>query len=139
MSLVCIALALAAVAMTVGCAGQVSAVAPYKLYPGPVRPVTELAVVLLKEPQRVAFDGRPTAALDYKEVHLLPGLHWIEWPKWNEYIIPKRRGWVTSGRMMDVLLEAGHTYVLQEIRDFPRYLSIKDTTTGEIVAWEYIW
>jgi hypothetical protein len=123
------------------CAGAPPQPFAYKLYPGPVRPASELAVVRFGDAQYVAFDGRPTSHADWTEVHLLPGTHRIDWQsEFGVSVMVEPSGWVTGGESVDAELAAGRTYVLRADRTtgygYRLYFWIEDEATGGVVAGE---
>lgn len=81
----------------------------YKLYPGPARPQTELAIVRMGDAHLAWFNGRPASSKDWVEVQLLPGEHVIRWK-----IREVDTGWDTPvGFPIRAVLEAGHVYTLR--------------------------
>jgi len=114
---------------------------PYKLYPGPLRPAAELAIVKFGDAQFVAFDGRPTSHADWTEVHLLAGAHEIEWQaEFGVSVMVEPGGWARGGRKVDVTLEGGHAYVLRADRTtgygYRMYFWIEEEASGRVVAGE---
>ena len=99
------------------CAGKPEVPLAYKLYPGPVRPVAELAIVRLGDAQYVEVDGRATSHADWTEVHLLPGEHEIEWQtEFGVSMMIEPSGLATGGDRVEATLRAGHVYVLRADR-----------------------
>jgi hypothetical protein len=111
----------------------------YKLYPGPARPLSEIAVVRLADASVAEFDGREAMAGDWFAVHLLPGLHTIRWQGlFGVSVMIEPSGFATGQDSADVKLEAGHVYALRAARTvgsgYEMYFWILDETTGEVIA-----
>lgn len=130
-----------AVAVLAGCAAGSTETFAYKLYPGPIRPAAELAILRLGDAQAVEIDGRPVAQGDWTEVHLLPGLHAVRWQ--TEFLVSvmvEPSGFATGGQEAAVQLEAGHVYVLRSDRTtglgYRMYFWIEDADDGQVVAGE---
>jgi hypothetical protein len=105
-------------------AGATSCVSPparqsYPLYPGPARPLAEIAVLRLGDARVARIDGLTAAQGDWTEVHLLPGRHRIEWT--DRHAEDGSTQASLEGReairRMVVDLEAGHTYSLRSRHD----------------------
>lgn len=113
--------------------------ASYKLYPGPVRPPVELAVVRLGDAGVAEFDGRLAARSDWSEVMLLAGEHTIRWQQeFGVSVLVDLRGAVAGGFETRVALNAGHVYTLHADRTtgpgYRMYFWIVDETDGRIVS-----
>jgi hypothetical protein len=111
----------------------------YKLYPGPERPIFELAVVRLADAGITEVDGREATHGDWTEVHVLPGTHTIRWER--EFLVSvlvEGSGFATGGDSAELELEAGHVYALRADRTtgpgYRMYFWIVDETTREVVA-----
>jgi hypothetical protein len=134
-----VALGLAALLMA--CASGPRETHAYKLYPGPARPATELAIVQMGDAGAATFDGRVASAGDWTEVHLLPGEHSVRWQ--TEFLVSvmvEPGGFATGGNEALVTLAAGRVYSLRADRTtgpgYRMYFWIRDETTREIVAGE---
>jgi len=110
--------------------------APYKLYPGPVQPDSDIAIVRLDDVGAAKFDGRLATQGDWTEVLLLPGEHLIEWQ--TEFGVVDPNGLPTGGNEAKVVLLAGHVYTLRaDLTTGPRYRTffwIRDDTTQQVIA-----
>jgi hypothetical protein len=130
----------------------------YKLYPGPARPVGEIAVVRLGDGVVARLDGLGAARRDWDQVLLFPGDHTIEWRKSFEgqsFEGQSFGGQSFGHKAVAVQLKAGHVYSLhaqttpRTVRPHPPraggavprpedarfvYLWIDDDTTGQLVA-----
>lgn len=112
---------------------------PYKLYPGPVRPDSELAIVRLGDAGAAKFDGRIAARGDWSEVLLLPGEHLIEWQtEFGVSVLVEPSGFATGGNEAKVMLLAGHVYTLRADRTtgpgYRMFFWIHDDTTQQVIA-----
>lgn len=130
-----------AMVLLFACASAPETPLAYKLYPGPVRPATDLAIVQLGDVQYAIFDGRATSLADWTEVHLLPGRHNVELQAvFGVSVMIEPSGFGTGGIRVDAVLEAGHIYVLRADRTtgpgYRMYLWIEDRATGQVVAGE---
>jgi len=128
-------------ALLAACASGPGETHAYKLYPGPARPATSLAIVRMGDAGRAEFDGRAASARDWTEVHLLPGEHQIRWQSlFGVSVMIEPSGFATGGNEAPVTLAAGHVYSLRADRTkgsgYRIYLWIRDETTGEIIAGE---
>lgn len=111
----------------------------YKLYPGPARPLSELAVVRLDDASIAEFDGRVAERTDWADVQLLPGKHQIRWQReFGASVTVEPSGFATGGNSAEVTLEAGHVYALRADRSYglgyEMYFWISDETTGRVIA-----
>ncbi len=111
----------------------------YKLYPGPARPPTELAIVRMGDAQRAEFDGRVANGMDWTEIHLLPGEHRIRWQtEFGVSVMIEPGGFATGGNEALVTLAAGHIYTLKADRTtgpgYRMFFWIQDETSGESIA-----
>jgi hypothetical protein len=111
----------------------------YKLYPGPVRPPSDIAIVRLGDAAAAEFDGRPVSAGDWTAVHLAPGTHAIRWvTEFGASVMVAPGGVIHGGSTVQPTLEAGHVYTLKAGRtygyNFVLYFWIVDETTGQVVA-----
>lgn len=121
------------------CATAPGPVWSYKLYPGPERPVTELAVVRMGEASAAEFNGRPVSSRDWTEVHLLPGEYTVRWQAgFGVSVLIEPSGYATGGRESRVCLDAGQTYRLRADRTtghgYRMFFWIEDVATGAVVA-----
>ena len=121
------------------CATAPAPVWSYKLYPGPERPVTELAVVRMGDASAAEFNGRPVARRDWTEVHLLPGEYTVRWQVvFGVSVLIEPSGYATGGWEARVPLEAGQTYRLRADRTtghgYRMFFWIEDVATGAVVA-----
>jgi len=114
----------------------------YKLYPGPLRPAAEIAVVRLERVYSVDFNGRPVSRRDWSEVHLPPGSHLIRWhrraPVGTVTIEP---GGMAAGGSDKVALAPGKIYVLRsahvpnpDVGGYETFVWMEDAATGAVVA-----
>lgn len=123
------------------CATSPRETQPYKLYPGPVRPAAEFAIVQMGDAGAAEFDGRAASARDWTEVHLLPGEHRIRWQtEFGVSAMVDPAMFVTGGNEASVTLAAGHVYSLRADRTtgpgYRLFFWITDDTSREIVAGE---
>jgi len=131
-----------ALTSVLACACATNAPAPsYKLYPGPVRPASELAIVHLGDAGTARFDGRVAERRDWSEVQLLPGEHTIEWiHEFGVSVMIEPSGFATGGDRATVTLEADHRYTLRADRTtgpgYRMYFWIVDDATGRVVFGE---
>lgn len=121
------------------CATAPEEVHPYKLYPGPERPLAELAVVKLGNAVAAEFDSRLVMRGDWSEVHLLPGEHTIRWQaEFGVSVMIEPSGFATRGSQVVAQLEAGQVYRLRAERTtgpgYRAYLWIEDASTGAVLA-----
>ena len=111
----------------------------YRMYGGPERPDTEVAVLKLGDAMGVRIDGREIAHSDYSTVKLAPGSHRIEWAceYWVSVMI-EPSGFGHSSASGELELKAGHVYVLRCDRTTgPGYQTFEwifDETGGLVVA-----
>jgi hypothetical protein len=137
---------IARVVATIGLAGAVAGCvtlpdAAYKLYPGPTRAPTELAVVRLGNVGMAEFDDRPVARADWSEVALDPGEHTIRWrQEFGVSVLVDARGAATGATESRATLLAGHTYTLHAERTYGTgyrmYFWIVDDVDGRVIAGE---
>jgi hypothetical protein len=111
----------------------------YRMYGGPERPDTEIAILKLGDAYEVEIDGRKVAHSDYSIVQLAPGTHRIGWScEFGVSVMIEPSGWAYSGGSAEVELEAGHVYVLRCDRTTgPGYRTfewISNETDGEVIA-----
>ena len=112
---------------------------PYKLYPGPVQPDSDIAIVRLGDAGAAKFDGRIAARGDWSEVLLLPGEHLIEWQtEFGVSVLVEPSGFATGGNEAKVMLVAGHVYTLRADRTtgpgYRMFFWIRDDTTQQVIA-----
>lgn len=127
-------LILLATLLACGCFGKTGHT--YKLYPGPVRPPEELAVVKFgKRVNSVRIGGMRVDKKDYDRIELLPGSYLIDWRTTfsvSPMVNPEGRDEIAA--MVTVELEAGHEYSVNADRTTgPGYTMrwwFTDTTTG---------
>lgn len=105
----------------------------YKLYPGPIRPDSELSIVRLGDAHNVRIDGLMASRADWAEARLLPGEHAIWWE--TELPGPALFGG-SKAELDDVFdLMPGHIYRLKIARAsghiYLTELRIDDLTTGD--------
>ena len=116
-------------ALSLAACASNSASSPYKLYPGPVRPAAELAIVKPFESRDLIVDGIMVGRDDWSEVLLLPGRHQIE-----EY---GNRGGADAqaGTALEADLAAGNTYVFHHTgKGGQVWLWIEDGGDRSVVA-----
>ena len=128
-------------ALPMACASGPRATQAYKLYPGPVQPAAEIAIVRMGDAGAAEFDGRRASARDWTEVHLLPGEHRIRWQtEFGVSAMVNPAMFVTGGNEASVTLAAGHVYSLRADRTtgpgYRMFFWITDDTTRGIVAGE---
>lgn len=133
-----IAFALLAAAL-VGCAAGPAETHSYKLYPGPARPASEIAIVRLGDATQLEVDGRPASQADWTEVHVLPGSHRLRWQSAFGVSVLVEPGMIaTGGREAEVALEAGRVYVLRADRttgpDYRMFFWVEEAGSGRVVA-----
>ena len=117
-----------------GCFGKTGHT--YKLYPGPVRPPEELAVVKFGERvTSLRVGGMRVDRKDYDRIELLPGTYLIDWQTTftvSRTVNPAGRDEVAAAVTAE--LEAGHEYSVNSDRTTgPGYRMrwwFTDTTTG---------
>jgi len=127
------------VALLLGCAGRSTETIAYKLYPGPLRTPSEIAIVRLGDAYTLEIDGRPVSQVDWTEVHVLPGTHVLRWQ--TEFLVSamiEPTGFATGGREAVVALEAGHVYVVRADRTtgagYRMFFWIEEADSGRVVA-----
>jgi hypothetical protein len=123
----------------VACASTRGDYHAYKLYPGPARPGSDLAIVRLADAAVAEFDGRAASRGDWTEVHLLPGDHRIRWQaEFGVSVMIEPTGLAAGGRETDVTLVAGHVYSLRADRTtgpgYRMFFWIRDDTAGQVIA-----
>lgn len=111
----------------------------FKLYPGPERGDSELAIVRLGDAGAAEFDGRLAAQGDWSEVRLLPGEHTIRWQtEFGVSVMIEPSGFATGGNEATVTLEAGHVYTLKADRTtgpgYRMFFWIRDNTAQRVIA-----
>jgi hypothetical protein len=127
------------------CAGALAAACAatgsysYKLYPGPARPVSELAVIRMADAATAELDGRVATSADWTHIELLPGTHRIRWQtEFGVSVMIEPSGFATGGNSAEVTLSAGHVYALRADRTtgfgYQMYFWILDETAGEVIA-----
>lgn len=111
----------------------------YKLYPGPERPVEELATVELAGVDFVVIDGLQVNRADYARALLLPGKHRVAINKtfgFSVMVEPSMMGSFESS--LEVPLAAGKVYRIKGDRthghDYRIYLWVEEEDSGEVVA-----
>lgn len=111
----------------------------YKLYPGQVKPKSEVATLELFNASSAVIDGLHVSHGDYAKVHLLPGRHHVEWT--SDHVVSvliESSGFAQQESQNDVLFEAGHIYRLRSDRTtgpgYSIYHWIEDITTDSVVA-----
>lgn len=126
-------------AALLGCAGAPAETLIYKLYPGPVRPANEIAIVRLGDAATLEIDGRPVSHADWTEVHVLPGTHRLRWQTEfgvSALIDPSMT--VTGGREAEVTLDAGRAYVLRADRTtgpgYRMFFWVEEAGSGRVVV-----
>jgi hypothetical protein len=122
-----------------GCAARSSETFAYKLYPGPLRPASELAIVRLGNAHAVEINGRIVVNGDWTEVHLLPGVHDIRWQtEFGVSIMIEPSGSATGGSKARVEMAAGQVYVLRSDRTtgsgYRMYFWIEEAVGGRVIA-----
>lgn len=122
-----------------GCAGRSIETFAYKLYPGPARTQSEIAIVRLGDAHEFEIDGRLVSHADWTEVHVLPGSHVLRWQ--TEFLVSamiEPSGFAAGGREAAVVLQPGHVYVLRSDRTtgpgYRMFFWIEDAETGHVVA-----
>ncbi len=111
-----------------------------KLYPGPVRLDSDIAIVRLGDADTAKFDGRVAARQDWSEVHLLPGEHSIELKTFlfGVSVMIEPSGFATGGNGAKIMLMAGHVYTLKADRttgnNYRLFFWIVDNTDQQVVA-----
>lgn len=112
------------------CTGISDKTYAYKLYPGPPRASSEIAIVQLSDTSEYTFNGRPVSRHDWTEVHLLPGEHVVQWVM-TAYSPPT---YIKNY----LVLEASHVYSMRMSivgwSERVPYCWVVDNSTGEIVA-----
>ena len=110
-----------------------------KLYPGPVRLDSDIAIVQLGKAYTAKFDGRAVARQDWSGVQLLPGEHSIEWKTlFGVSVMIEPSGFATGGEDAKITLMAGHVYTLKADRttgnNYRLFFWIVDNTDQQVVA-----
>jgi hypothetical protein len=113
--------------------------ATYKLYPGPTRPVSEIAILELYNASSIVVDGMRVSHGDYSSVHLSPGGHNIQWTSVHGVsVLVESSGFAQGQSSHIVTLEKGHRYRLRSDRTtghgYVIYHWIEDTDTGEVLG-----
>jgi hypothetical protein len=107
----------------------------YKLYPGPERSHSELAVVQMGDAHKAEFNGRPVSSGDWTEVHLLPGEYTIRWQvRFSVNPFGDTSGFALGGVRGKVRLEAGRTYRIRAERMKGPYVWIEDSASGAVIV-----
>ncbi len=110
----------------------------YKLYPGPVRPDSELATIGLGDGVfSLQIDGLTVNRADFGHVNILPGPHRIKLDTWylvSVLVDPSGLKSDETGSYVD--LEPGHRYLVRssDPGGGMRYLWIEDADSGQLVA-----
>jgi len=112
----------------------------YKLYPGKIRPDSEVAT--LKFGPRVhefIIDGMKVRRSDYGEIKINEGRHEISWgAEFMVSVMVNASGWDETSATKMVEFVAGHSYTVNADRTtghgYQMYLWIEDAETGEVVA-----
>jgi hypothetical protein len=123
-------------------AGVAACAAPdftYKMYPGPVRPLADVAVIELADAQEAQVGARKVRRSDYARVHVLPGPWHVRWTcLYGVSVMIEPTGFAGSASASDVELEAGHTYSLHCDRTtgpgYETFQWMRDDTAGRILA-----
>lgn len=124
--------------MLVSCATTSSQV--YKLYPGKIRPDSELVTLKFgDEVRELVIDGMKVRRSDYGERKIIPGRHEISWgAEFMVSVMVNASGWAETSTTKVVDLEAGHSYAINADRTtghgYQMYVWIEDAETGEVVA-----
>lgn len=129
-------LQVSAVAALAACAGPEFV---YKMYPGPVRPAAELAVIELADAGEARIGPRTVKRSDYARVHVLPGPWHLDWScLYGVSVTIEPTGFAESASSADVDLEAGHVYSLHCDRTtgpgYETFQWVRDDTAGRIVG-----
>jgi hypothetical protein len=112
-------LALALAALLAGCASDSPPPGPYKLYPGPVRPGSELALLELGDASVIAVDSLLVAREDWNRVLLLPGRHQLDcMVEYGASVWVEPSGFGHASTHLDADLVAGRTYVIHYSRTY---------------------
>lgn len=111
----------------------------YRIYGGPPRPDTELAVIVLGDAMEARIGPRKVAHSDYSRVQLLPGPVQVAWQcLYGVSVMIEPSGFATSEGSSTVDLKAGHVYSLHCDRTtgpgYQTYQWMRDDTAGEVVA-----
>jgi hypothetical protein len=125
--------------MLAGCAGDSGPPAVYKLYPGPMRPVAELATVKLGDAYAVVVDGLTASHGDWDMVVLPPGHHRLDcMVEYGASVVLEPTGLGHATSRLESNLTAGRTYVIRFARSYGQHrhawLWLEDVETGEVVA-----
>ena len=130
-------------ALAAGCATSSGKEHAYKLYPGPERPVAELATLDISGVDSVTIDKLHVKRWDYETVLVLPGRHEVVTGKgfgFSVMVEPAMYG--EFERSLEVDLEAGKVYRVKGDRTHGQgyrvYLWIEDAESGEVIAGEKI-
>ena len=111
----------------------------YKLYPGNTLEDHKIVKVRLKDAYFAVIDGSQINRADYEEVHMLPGVHKIQWGKVFAISVLVDPAMLREGEGSAVVdLKAGHEYDLYADRTtghgYSMYFWILDAESGEVVA-----
>jgi len=120
-----------------GCATPTSAV--YKLYPGPNKSQSEIAILELHNASSVVIDGLAVSHRDYAVVHLLPGEHQLLWTSVHGVsVLIEPSMFAHQESQHEITFEEGHTYRLRSDRTtghgYSIYNWIEDITSGSVIA-----
>jgi hypothetical protein len=120
-----------------GCATPTTAV--YKLYPGPVKPDSEISTLHLHNASNATIDGISVSRRDYSIIQLSPGEHQVRWTSVHGVsVLIERSGFAEKKSAHKVDLKRGHNYRLRSDRTtghgYIIYHWIEDVDTGEVVA-----
>lgn len=126
-------------AVLLGCASGPAETLAYKLYPGPARPASEIAIVRLGDAAALEIDGRPVSRVDWTEVHVLPGSHRLRWQtEFGASVLVEPSGIAAGGREAEVALEAGRAYLLRADRTtgpgYRMFFWVEEAGSGRVVA-----
>lgn len=111
----------------------------YKLYPGSVRPASELAIVQVNDVPSATVDGLGVSKTDYQEVHVLPGRHTLAWRKQFGFSVMVEPEMLKQASLtVGVDLQAGHAYKLFADRTYGTgyrfYFWLEDAASRAVVG-----
>ena len=132
----CRAMLVLSLSLAGGCADTVYV---YKMYGGPERPASEIAIVDMGEAVAARVGQRNVDRSDYGQLSLLPGSYPIRWAcVYGVSMLIEPSGWAAGEGAGEVLLQAGHRYSMHCDRTtgpgYETFQWLKDDTTGQVVA-----
>ena len=111
----------------------------YKLYPGNERKEDEIVILDISEIASAKINNLQASRYDYQKVHVLPGLHKIDFSETFLFsVLIEPEMFKSVKKAFQVQLDAGHTYKLNADRttgqDYEFFFWIEDAQTGKVIA-----